>query len=516
MLQHRFFSIFLCLINFSHMRVKQFLLILSVLVVFIACRKDNLPEDDTTEPPTTEETLLLTADSVYLYSKEIYLWNTALPDFNTFNPRQYKRSTELETANSVMTAIRNFNDHDKEKGYSYVTTHEQAGLSKSGEDIDYGFFVKDGYNYNQFGQRSFKGWFVSYCYPESDAGKAGVKRGWKINKINGTLLTTQNVNIINNVFVHQSTKADSTTTFEFIKPDQEGGGTQTNTFTIKKFTANPVLYSNVFTSASGKTVGYLVFNKFFGQSARDEIGRVFTEFQNKNINELILDLRYNGGGITATQDTLANLIAPAAANGSVMYTYEYNSQLQSNDFPLLKRKFGWSNNFFTKENNTERFNIKNNLNLTRVFVIVSHATASASELLINNLKGIRPLLNVQLIGDENDAGRYKSSNTYGKPVGFFGIDLFKKVTFYPVSFRTINQKSEADFYSGFPPDFVMYDGVDKNWGDQTEDCFFAALFYINNNRYPLTSTTTLPRSVSSFPKLDIDLKIEKTPGMIKE
>lgn len=502
---------------FKQIKVKQYyilLLIFGFVALGTSCKREPVIQPPVTPPTTTDQTLLLSADSVYLYSKEVYFWNTDLPDYSTFNPRQYKASTELATAQAVIAAIRNYNNQDNQKKYSYATTYEQAGLSKSGEDIDYGFFVKDGYSYSSNGARTFKGWFVSYCYPESDAGRAGVKRGWRINKINKTLLTSQNVSILNNVFVNQSTKADSTTEFEFIKPDVEGGGTQTNTFIIKKFTANPVLYSNTFTSASGKKVGHLVFNKFFGQSARDEIGRVFTQFQNEHINELILDLRYNGGGITATQDTLANLIAPATANNSLMYTFEYNQQLQNNNFPLLKKKFRWPDGFFSKDINKEMFEIKNNLNLSRVFIIVSHNTASASELLINNLRGIRPLIDVQLIGDENDTGRYGSSNTYGKPVGFFGIDLFQKVTFYPVSFRTINQKSEADYYSGFKPEWLMYDGVDKNWNDQTEDCFFAALYYINNGKYPDKSTSSLPRSV--LPAIKLAEKIEKYPGMILE
>lgn len=450
------------------------------------------------KPIDTTTQMELTADSVYYYSKEIYYWNTALPDYNTFNPRKYKSTDELKTAEATIAAVRTFNTNDNTHTYSFASSYEQGGLTKSGEDIDYGFLVKSGYNFSASGTPTFKGWFVNYVYPGSDAGLAGVKRGWRLSKVDGTVLpgTQAIANFLSGILINHTV---TTANFEFIKPD---GSTQANSFTYKKFTANPVLYYEVITTTSGKKVGYFVFNRFFGQSARDEIGSVFTYFQSQHINELIVDLRYNLGGITKTQDTLANLIAPASANGRVMYTYEYNQQLQGNNFPLLKKKFGWPNGFFSKDNNTVTFTKKGSLNLSRVFVIVSDNTASSSELLINNLK---PVMNVQLIGDDN---------TRGKPVGFFGIDLFEKVTFYPVSFRTINQLGQSDYYTGFTPDQEMYDGVDKNWGDRTEDCLYAALFYIENGVYPTLPTSSLPRSV--YPQLKLAPQQTSSPGMIRD
>lgn len=480
--------------------MKQAILFFFATIFFlISCTRTvdnpNATPDPPKPPPTTEATKNLVADSVFLYSKEIYFWNTLLPDFASFNPRQYVGNDELTTAQNVIAAIRKATDATKK--FSYATTYEQAGLVKSDivNEYDYGFFVKQGLT----NLRTHAGWFVNYVYAGSQAGIAGVQRGWKINKINGTTLaaTPATVDILNAVFVNQTKKSDSTTVFEFIKPD---GTTQTNTFTIDKFYANPVLHSTVITTANNRKVGYLVFNRFFGQSARTELGKAFADFQNKGVNELIVDLRYNRGGLTATQDTMANLMAPLAANGSTIYSYEYNTQLQADNFPLLKQKFRWPNGFFKEQNNKEVFEKKGSLNLTRVFFIVSEATASSSELLINNLK---PVMDVQIIGDDN---------TFGKSYGFFGVDLFQKVTFYPVSFRTKNQQGTSVDDAGFKPIVLMYDGVDKNWGDQTEDCLAAALYYINNGNYPLART--LPRSVAnSILKLAIP---ENKTGMFLE
>lgn len=472
------------------------LLAFSILIL-ISCTRNPPPDP---APPVLATPVQLIADSVFLYSKEIYLWNTALPDYTTFNPRQYVAADELKTADSVIAKIRTYNTYDNTHGYSYATTYEIGGLNKSGEDIDYGFFVKDAYNISLSGSISFKGWYVSYVYPESDAGLDGVQRGWKINKINNTVLTSSQStqNLLNDVFVYNKITAAS---FEFTKPD--GTITAAKTYSVKKFTANPVLHAEVINTPTNKKVGYLVFNRFFNGGGAALVNE-FSKFQNQGINELILDLRYNGGGVTRTQDTLADLIAPAAENGNLMTKYEYNQQLQNGNFPLLKKKFGWPNNFFSNDNEKNKVYFKKigSLNLPRIFIIVSDRTASASELLINNLKAV---INVQLIGD---------GSTSGKPVGFFGIDLLDKVTFYTVSFKTTNKNGEGDYYTGFDPrqmGKVMYDGVDRNWGDQTEDCLYGALYYINNGVYPVRSTTTLPRSV--MPKLKL---AEKNNLMLRD
>ncbi|MEJ7683158.1 MAG: S41 family peptidase [Segetibacter sp.] len=172
------------------------------------------------------------------------------------------------------------------------------------------------------------------------------------------------------------------------------------------FISNSVLYNSVI-DAGGKKVGYFVFKQFFGAPSRAELNTVFSNFKSQGIDELIVDLRYNPGGSTATQDALADLIAPASANNQTMYKYVYNQSLQQGDFPLLKHKAGYENESFSEANNTQNFENTGGLNLSRVFFIVSgSSTASASELLINNLK---PYMDVKLIGD----------TTYGKPVGFF-------------------------------------------------------------------------------------------------
>jgi len=439
------------------MKVRFTVLTLTVLAVSFSCKKND--NEGNNVPPPTQNAIDFLMDSVYLYSKEVYFWNDRIPSYDQFNPRQYKGSDELKSAQNVMGAIRQLQPLDR---YSFVTTIEESDGIQTGENKDFGFFLKSA-SIDVVAPVDSIFWFVNYVYDQSTAGIAGVKRGWIINKINGTQLRydDESVNILNNTFFGSATTAN----FEFIKP---GNITATASLSKTSFTANSVLYKNILNAGSHK-VGYLVFNQFFGAPSRVELGNAFANFQSQGITELVVDLRYNPGGSTETQDTLANLIAPLAANNKKMYTYEFNAQLQQGIFPLLKKKPGFQNVSFSESVNTIAYEKAGTLNLSRVFFIVSGSSASASELVINNLK---PYMDVKLIGD----------TTYGKPVGFFPIEI-SKYAIYPISFRTINSAGNADYYSGFAPDKLTPDGVNKDWGDISEPSLAAALNYIGTGNF---------------------------------
>lgn len=435
-----------------------------VLILFIAsCKKDitNTPSTAGSDSASVSQTDLL-KDSVYLYSKEIYLWHDVLPSYAAFNPRQYTGSDDLKSASAVMNAIRKLQPLDR---FSFVTTKETSAGLQTGASVDYGFFIKAA-SVDKADPIDSVHWFVNYVFNKSTAGAAGVTRGWYINSINNTPVTysQSSIDLLNEVFFGNTTSAS----FEFVKPD---GTTTTASLSKTSFISNSVLYDTVL-NTGGKKVGYFVYKQFFGVPSRTELNTVFNTFKAQGINELIVDLRYNPGGSTATQDALADLIAPASANNQTMYKYIYNQSLQQGDFPLLKHKAGYQNESFAEAGNTQDFQNTGGLNLSRVFFIVTHGTASASELLINNLK---PYMDVKLIGD----------TTYGKPVGFFPVDIFN-YSIYPISFKTVNSAGNADYYTGFAPDKLSPDGVSKNWGDITEPSLASALKYISTGSFRAT------------------------------
>ncbi len=118
-------------------------------------------------------------------------------------------------------------------------------------------------------------------------------------------------------------------------------------------------------------------------------------------------------------------------------------------------------------------------------------------------------MDVKLIGD----------TTYGKPVGFFPINVFS-YAIYPVSFRTINSAGNADYYSGFAPDKLSADGVNKDWGDMTEASLAAALNYIATGTFGRAAENRVMQLRMEAQKLtkpvQTELESKKFKGMYKE
>lgn len=446
---------------------KSLILFTSFSALFItSCKKDlqTDPSPAVSQTTTASQSDLL-KDSLYLYTKEIYLWQDVLPSYDVFHPRQYTGATDIDAAKAEMNAIRGFQPLDR---FSFVTTKEVSAGLQTGAAVDYGFFIKAAAADKVEPIDSVR-WFVEYAFDQSNAGTSGVSRGWYINKINNTPInySQSSIDLLNQTFFGTTNSAS----FDFVKPD---GSSATLNLSKTSFTSNSVLYKSVI-NTGGKKVGYFVFKQFFGAPSVAELNNVFSYFKSQGIDELVVDLRYNPGGSTATQESLANLIAPASANNKVMYKYVFNSNLQQGKFPLLQKKSGYGSTSFSEANNMKTFSNTGSLNLSQVFFIVTHGTASASELLINNLK---PYMSVKLIGD----------TTYGKPVGFFPVDIYN-YSIYPISFKTVNSAGNADYYHGFAPDKSAPDGVNKSWGDVTEPSLATILRYINTGAFRTAAST---------------------------
>jgi len=405
--------------------------IVFVLAFFASCKKEDTQSTYQPQNPSTSTENKL-KDSVLLYSKDIYLWYNQIPA--SFNAQNYA------DPDKIMTAIRAYS---KETGFSqpvdkwsFAYKQQDWDNLSSGVSQDFGlniFFKTEG------------DLRVKSVERNSPAGIAGIHRGWQITSINGnTNLTTSNANFIVSA-VYESTSGS----FTFKKPD---GNSVNINLSAATYQEHPVYLDSVYTVGSEK-VGYMVFNSFLGDTLEvyNEFQRVFDRFARQNVGDVVIDLRYNGGGYVSVQEKLANWLVNSSANNQVMMNQQFNDK-------------------YTEYNETTPFTKIGSLNLSRIFFIVSNSTASASELLINNLK---PYMDVKLIGP---------SNTYGKPVGFFPIPVGDWYIF-PVSFRSTNKNGEGNYFNGLAVAKQVADGLDKDWGDINESSLSSVLGYINTGAF---------------------------------
>ncbi|RYE22605.1 MAG: hypothetical protein EOP42_24215, partial [Sphingobacteriaceae bacterium] len=324
---------------------------------------------------------------------------------------------------------------------------------------------------------------IQFVYPGSPADKAGVTRGYQIVKINnntslsydGTSSTPTNYNFVVNAFFNSATIS-----MTLQRPDNTTFDVTLNT---ANYTVNPVLKYKVLDLGNSKKLGYIVFNSFTTpDNAKAYLDAAFNSFTAGGITDLVVDLRYNGGGSVATAEYLSNLIVPLAKTNTVMYTSYYNDKLQNDKYPLLAKKYRINAGDFKPANNQAKFTKAGSLNINRVFFIVSGNTASASELTINNLI---PEMNVQLIG----------KTTYGKPVGFFAIPIGAYELYTP-EFETKNSANAGGYYAGMTPGSATYPGVDANddvthdFGDVNEAMLARAISYTTKGTYSVSPAIT--------------------------
>jgi len=414
------------------------------MVFFSSCKKDRvdvaaLPLTNGGSPAIASPELV--KDTALMVSRDVYLWNTQIPA--TLNARDYTDPAAIMKSIQPFSMEAGFGAPVDKWSFAMKKTEwdQMSGgigslLSGTGDAGDFGLFVFF---------RTEGDLRVRLVEPNSPAGLAGIKRGWRITQINGNsnISTAGSSSIVNSVYY------SPVTSFVFTRPD---GSSVSLTLNATHYAEKPVLMDTVYHMGAQK-IGYLLFNSFLGNTAQisAEFQRLFSKFASQQVTDVVVDLRYNGGGYVSLAEKLANYLVPAGANGGVMMKQQYNSQNSSNNVTSYIAKTGA-------------------LQLSKVYFIVTKSTASASELLINSLK---PWMDVKLVGP---------SATHGKPVGFYPISAGDWYVF-PVSFKTINKNGEGNYYNGLPVNAAVADGLDKDWGDVNESCLAAAIRNITTGAY---------------------------------
>lgn len=492
-------------------RKYTFLLVLLIIIALGACKKSKVTPEPDPDPPATGSNVKqtpttnrveLTNDSLFLYAQQIYYWNTSLPSYDDYVPRQYHTaSTDLVNyENNLFNIVKSSGSVDYIAGnsdpkYSYIediTTRNPAASSavpnsRLSVDLD-GNGNDTGVMWIPFGVNNNYTIFVTVAYPGSDAQAKGVKRGWAIMKINGRSFGT-NYNSEYNAIYDEFAK--NTVTIEGYKFTNDVQGEPFNvTLTKKSYNSSPVYESKVIT-AGNKKIGYLAYGRFSDEAnSFTALGDVFSSFATQNVTDLVIDLRYNGGGYISTAERLINLIAPLSATG-VMYKEYYNATLRDGKATIMKKqpllddhdkvryKNGRIMNYFddidyTVAGNTYSFSKIGNLTgVSNIVFLVSRNTASASELVINSLK---PKMNVKLVGQ----------TTYGKPIGFFPIRLQNRYDVFYSLFETKNSADQGGYFSGMVPDVSVAENPTYQLGDEKEIYLARAISLLN----PVAATGT--------------------------
>lgn len=435
--------------------MKKLLYSISLLVLLNACKKEVEPLTNLNFNSNTETTNSDSAANVFIYGamKDYYLWADQMPSLAS-------TAIKLKPIDYFYTLLYGYDTIDR---FSWMDT-SATNLTNQLNGINTVLGIKYSAFYADLSQNNVV-FSISYVLKGSAAEAAGLQRGDFIYKVDGKQITVANYQSIlqnQNLSIELATYANNVFT----------GTGKTISLTKTTLQTNPILKDTVVEWA-GKKVGYLTYIQFLN-SFDDSLRAVFTRFKNyksTGIDELVLDLRFNGGGYVVSSDLLTSLIVKDLPSkvGTVM-----NKKVYNNAYTAVLKKETNSDQYFFTNFKSESANLGK---LNRVFILTSPGTASASELVINNLK---PFMEVILIGE----------HTYGKNVGSFTItDSKKRWSFglQPITFKTVNAKDESNYgtVNGFLPDYLVKDNIIpfKPFGDPTETYFGKALSIISPVSY---------------------------------
>ena len=441
--------------------MKKILFILCISAFFFACKKETeASKVTTTNPPTTTTDPNIAANKwIHEVMSYYYLWNDKMPSLTSTN-------TSAKPTDYFYTLLHDYKKTDRFSWIDESVTNLQNQLNGVSTVLG----VKNNAFYTDNTNTSIA-FVLAYVLKGSPAEKAGLKRGDIILKVDDQTITNANYN---NILSNQTLKLSlgNFTNGAFVSNGKSV------TVTKVELQTNPILADTII-AWSGKKVGYLAYSQFL-TSFDDSLRAIFGRFKTAGVNELVLDFRYNGGGYVFSSDLITNLtVKDAAAKvGKLMnkkvYNATYTAYLEKNS-----TSSAFETLFKTEANNLGTLN--------RVFVLTAGNTASASELVINNLK---PFMEVILIGE----------NTYGKNVGSFTITDPNKRWDYglqPITFLTANAIGESNYgtVSGFTPNYILEDNVlpYKTLGNPGETYLSKALSIMGYVGYQPNSTERSPK-----------------------
>lgn len=378
-----------------------------------------------------------------------YYWNQDIPhtnDLNYFSP-------PFEFFASVLS------EQDGKDGQPFSTIDSlDAPATRGVPSTDYGYGFQYTTNHVEDNDTALYARLL-YVSPDSPAGEAGLERGDWILEMDGEPITENNYSRLNGgegiTLTVGYYDAAQDTILAYAEPQTLAPA--------RTFYDNPVHYRNVYVSGS-KRVGYLVYNHFTGGLTEssteydDDLREAFSYFATEQVNEFVLDLRYNNGGQLSCASLLCAMLAPSSALGQTLAYLEFNESIGEQEMVFDESLIQGGAN----------------LNLSRLYVLTSTETASASEMLINCLK---PYMEVVLVG----------GTTVGKNVAsraFVNEELMLEMR--PIVCKLYNADRESEYAEGFTADVSVDENGDMArflpFGNPDELMLYTALNLINGTQ----------------------------------
>lgn len=440
-------------------------IVINLLIVLVSCGKEEevVPDDN-----NGNQTVEIDEIDEFIWNglKDYYLWVDLVPSLS---------SSAYADRAAFANFLNPYTDHEElfyDLLYQYGSVDKWSWIVDDYVELEnyfQGITLSMGHEYGLvriIGTDDIYG-YVQYVVPETPADIAGIQRGEIFNKINDQTLNINNYRDL--LFDLDSYKVS------FV--DYDGGNFTSNGRELDLIAVevheNPVHISKTI-DVDGTKVGYLVYNGFtasYDTQLNDAFGALIAD----GVEELIIDLRYNGGGSIQTSAYLASMIY--AKNTSEIFTKSrYNDGVQA----YLEEEYGSDYFNWMFEETITKGDIStpiNSLNLSKIYFLVSDNSASASELVIN---GLRPYMEVILVG-ENTHGKYVGSITLKDYVGNSNtVNPNHFWAMQPIVLKLENAEGISDYVNGFTPDVFLNEGYFDllELGDENEPLLKAALDHL--------------------------------------
>ncbi|WP_239142711.1 S41 family peptidase [Variovorax sp. WS11] len=424
-------------------------------------------------------TLANEKDWVRAWIDETYLWFDEVS--TTLLAQDY--ATPVSYFDVLKTPKLTASGKPKDRFHFTANTEQARALAQNGTEIGYGMQLAF------IGASAPRDIRVAFTEPGSPAAQAAVARGDRLIEIDGIdVVNGTDVDALNAAIAPQ--RAGEQHSFKLRAND---GTERTLTLASASITRDPVPTLNAFNIGGGKYVGYLLFNEHLA-TAEYWLTSTMELFRTIGITDLVIDMRYNGGGYLDIASELAYMVSSnAATQGKAFERLQYNSK---NPFQLTPEQATMPFHGAALGYSVAPGYALPQLGLTRVTVLSGPDTCSASESVVNSLRGIG--ITVDLVG----------GGTCGKPYGFTPQDNCG-TSYYAIQFQGVNDKGFGDYGDGFKPTCAVVDDFTHELGDPKEARLAVALHLLGGGVCPT------PASAS---KTDIAMRkaeAERVPYLVR-